>query len=143
MFKSTNVSDHMIAKPVLVSPETDIFEAIHLILVNKISGVTVVDDRKRPVGVLSELDCLKAILTGTYYQMVGGRVSDYMSKGEIDTISPNDDILLVAQSMLDHKRRRRPVVNDQGVMVGQVTCRQLLKALKEMDMPADPTERDV
>ena len=143
MFKSTNVSDHMITKPVLVNPEMDIFEAIHLILVNKISGVTVVDERKRPVGVLSELDCLKAILTGTYYQMVGGRVSDFMSSGEIDTISPNDDILLVAQSMLDHKRRRRPVVNSDGILVGQVTCRQLLKALKEMDMPADPTERHV
>lgn len=141
MFQSTRVSDHMLRKPVIVTPETDLFEAIHLILVNRISGLTVVDDRKHPVGVLSELDCLKAILTGTYYQMVGGRVSDYMTTGEIDTISPDDDILLVAQSMIDHKRRRRPVVGEAGTLVGQVTCRQLLKALKEMDMPADPSER--
>ncbi|HSG91887.1 MAG TPA: CBS domain-containing protein [Pseudomonadales bacterium] len=140
MFQSTRVSDHMLVKPVLVTPETDLFEAIHQILVNRISGLTVVDDQRRPVGVLSELDCLKAILTGTYYQMVGGRVSDYMTKGVIDVISPDDDILSVAQSMIDKKRRRRPVVNAEGVLVGQVTCRQLLRALKEMDMPPDPTE---
>lgn len=143
MFQSTRVRDHMLLKPVLVTPDTDLFEAIHLILVNKISGVTVIDEHRRPVGVLSELDCLKAILTGTYYQMVGGRVSEYMTRGPIDTISPDQDILSVAQSMLDHKRRRRPVVGENGTLVGQVTCRQLLKALKEMDMPADPTERNI
>lgn len=143
MFQSTRVSDHMLLKPVLVTPETDLFEAIHLILVNKLSGVTVIDEHRRPVGILSELDCLKAILTGTYYQMVGGRVSEYMTTGPIDTIAPGDDVLSVAQSMLDHKRRRRPVVDENGVLVGQVTCRQLLKALKEMDMPADPTERGI
>ena len=143
MFKSTSVSDHMLKKPVLVTPETDLFEAIHLILVNKLSGLTVVDEQKHPVGVLSELDCLKAILTGTYYQMVGGRVGDYMTSPVVDMVSPNDDILLVAQSMIDNKRRRRPVVGASGALVGQVTCRQMLKALKEMDMPADPTEQNV
>jgi CBS domain-containing protein len=143
MFQSTRVSDHMLLKPVLVTPETDLFEAIHLILVNKISGLTVVDEHRHPVGILSELDCLQAILTGTYYQMVGGRVADYMTRGEIDCIAPDDDILSVAQSMLDHKRRRRPVVDERGELVGQVTCRQLLKALKEMDMPADPSEQGI
>jgi len=141
MFQSTRVSDNMLRKPVLATPDMDLFEAIHLILVNRISGLTVVDGVRRPVGVLSELDCLKAILTGTYHQMVGGRVSEYMTSGAIDTISPDDDILAVAQSMIDHKRRRRPVVDETGVLVGQVTCRRLLRVLKEMDAPADPSER--
>lgn len=141
MFQSTRVRDHMLARPVLVTPETDLFEAIHLILVNRISGVTVVDGEGRPVGVLSELDCLDGILSGTYHQMVGGRVADYMTTGEIDVVSPDDDILTVARSMLDRKRRRRPVVDARGVLVGQVTCRQLLRALKEMDAPPDPGEQ--
>jgi CBS domain-containing protein len=73
--------------------------------------------------------------------MVGGKVADYMTRGEIDTVSPDDDIMTVARSMLDHKRRRRPVVDSRGVLVGQVTCRQLLRALKEMDVPRDPGEQ--
>lgn len=141
MLRSVNVSDYMLTHPVTVTPETDLFEAIHQILVNKISGVTVVDDDKKPVGILSELDCLQAILSGTYYGSVGGKVKDFMTAGEIETVGPNDDIIDVAQSMLEHKRRRRPVVNGAGVLVGQVTCRQLLKAIKDFDTPEDPTER--
>lgn len=142
MFRSTRVRDHMLRNPVLVRPDTDLFEAIHQILVHKISGVTVVDDDGRPVGVLSELDCLKAILTSSYHQMAGGLVRDVMTTGEIDTVAVDDDILLVAQSMLERKRRRRPVVNSEGRLVGQVTCRQLLKAVKDMQAPPDRRERD-
>ena len=43
MLKSVRVRDYMLTRPVVVAPDTDIFEAIHQILVNKISGVTVVD----------------------------------------------------------------------------------------------------
>jgi CBS domain-containing protein len=42
--------------------------------------------------------------------------------------APDDDIISVAESMLSNKQRRRPVVN-QGSLVGQITCRQLLGAL--------------
>ena len=38
------------------------------------------------------------------------------------------DIIGIAESMLANKQRRRPVV-DQGKLVGQITCRQLLGAL--------------
>lgn len=141
MIRSTRVSDYMILKPVLVTPETELFQAIHQILVNRISGVTVVDEAGRPIGMLSELDCLGGILTGTYHQSVGGKVKDYMTTGPIECVGPNDDIMIIAKSMLERKRRRLPVVNGEGVLVGQVTCRALLKALKDFDVPEDPTER--
>ena len=141
VYRSTRVSDYMLARPVLVTPETDLFVAIHQILSNRISGVTVIDEAGRPVGMLSELDCLDGILTGTYHQSVGGKVKDYMTTGPVECVGPNDDILLVAKSMLDRKRRRLPVVNREGVLIGQVTCRHLLKALKDFDAPEDPSER--
>ena len=132
----------MLTRPVVVKPESDIFEAIHQILVNKISGVTVVDEHNRPVGVLSELDCLRAILWATYHEEDVGchPVKDHMSS-PVETISPHDGIIEVAQSMLEHKRRRRPVVDVHGRMVGQLTCRQLLRAIKEFDHPPDPREQ--
>jgi CBS domain-containing protein len=132
----------MLTRPVLVTPETDIFEAIHQILVNKISGVTVVDDHHKPVGVLSELDCLRAILWATYHEEEVGvhPVKDHMS-APVETISPHESIIEVAQSMLEHKRRRRPVVDVHGRLVGQLTCRQLLRAIKEFDVPPDPREQ--
>jgi CBS domain-containing protein len=132
----------MLTKPVVVTPDTGIFEAIHQILVHRISGVTVVSDDNRPIGVLSELDCLRAILRATYHDEAVGThpVRKYMSEGA-ETVALDDDIIDVAQSMLDHKRRRRPVVDRQGRMVGQVTCRALLRAVKDFDVPPDPLER--
>jgi predicted transcriptional regulator len=44
--------------------------------------------------------------------------------------NPNDDIVDVATSMLEHRQRRRPVV-ENGKVVGQVTCRQILKVITE------------
>ena len=137
MNKSVKVRDHMLKRPILVHPDTDLFEAIHRILTAKISGVTVVDERDKPVGMLSELDALRAILSGTYYQEEVGTilVKDHMTVG-IETVGPDDDIIDVALSMLDHKHRRRPVVDSHGNLVGQLSCRQLLKGVKDFDVPA-------
>ena len=49
---------------------------------------------------------------------------------DVEVQHPHDDIVNVATSMLDHKHRRRPVVED-GLLVGQVTCRQILKVVTE------------
>ena len=52
--------NYMIKHPVTVTPDMSIFEASHKILEYKISGVCVVDEDNNLVGVLSELDCLRA-----------------------------------------------------------------------------------
>ena len=136
MTKSVKVRDYMLKRPVLVHPDSDLFDAIHKILTAKISGVTVVDDREKPVGMLSELDALRAILHGTYHQEGFGTilVGDHMTRG-CETVGPDDDIIDVAVSMLDHKHRRRPVIDSHGNLVGQLSCRQLLKGVKDFDVP--------
>ncbi len=142
MLRKVRVSDHMLTHPVIATPDTDLFDAIHLIIVNKISGITVVDERRRPVGVLSELDCLKALLNAAYYnEEVGDHPIRHHMVGPVECIDANDDIIHVAQSMIDHKRRRRPVVDSAGVLIGQLTCRRILKAVKEFELPEDPSER--
>jgi CBS domain-containing protein len=131
----------MIQRPVLVTPETELFRAIHEILTHKISGVAVVDERRRPVGMLSELDCLRAILTGSYHQELGEQlVREHMTVG-VECTMADEDVFDVAKSMLDHKHRRRPVLDEHGHMVGQLTCRQLLKAIKDFDVPSEWFER--
>lgn len=136
MQHSVDVNDFMVKRPVLVTPETELFEAIHQILRYKLSGVAVVDDDKHPVGMLSELDCLRAILSGTYYgEEVGTvRVADHMT-AKVECVHAHANVVDVAKSMLDHKRRRRPVVDDHNQLVGQITCRAILKCVKDFDVP--------
>lgn len=136
MKHSVDVKDYMVKRPVLVTPETELFEAIHQILRHKLSGVTVVDESKHPVGMLSELDCLKAILSGTYYGDEVGtiKVQDHMTPN-VECVQSHADVIAIAQSMIDHKHRRRPVINDQNQVVGQLTCRAILKCIKDFDVP--------
>jgi CBS domain-containing protein len=119
----------MVKKPIKVREEANLLDAMGLIIDNKISGVCVVDADDKLVGVLSELDCLRAILGATYNETGIGQAKDYMTK-EVISAHPNDDIVAVAQDMLQRGQRRRPVVED-GKLVGQITCRQLLSAVKQ------------
>lgn len=127
----TNISEFMIENPVCVNPAMNVYEAAHEILTNQVSGVTVIDENGKLVGMLSELDCLQAIVTSVYNgaDPGGALVSDIMTM-DVEVNDPEDEILAVAKSMLDHKHRRRPVVKD-GVLQGQLTCRQILKAVTD------------
>ncbi len=122
----------MLTNPVRVNADANLFEAIELITDHKISGLCVVDDNNRLVGILSELDCMRAILSTTYNEGGVGRVSEYMTRDNLVLANANDNIVELAQDMLRQKHRRRPVV-EYGKLVGQVTCRQLLIAVKNFN----------
>lgn len=131
MSYSLDLQDYMLQNPVKISADADIFDAVIMILENKISGLCVVDEANSLVGVLSELDCLRATLSAMYDSRTNvGTVRDYMT-ADVTTSSLHDDIVDVAEDMLRNNHRRRPVIKD-GKLVGQITCRQLLKALGEV-----------
>ena len=130
MLKSVGLRDYMISAPVKVQEDANLFDAMKAIIDNKVSGVCVVNENKALVGVLSEMDCLAAVLKATYNHVGVGAVSEYMTRDNIVVAHPSDDIIDVAQDMLLKKHRRRPVVED-GVLVGQVSCRQLLTAVNK------------
>ncbi|MGQ9425583.1 CBS domain-containing protein [Gilvimarinus sp. F26214L] len=130
MLGSIEVRDYMNPDPVKIDAGADVFEAISLIREHRISGLCVVDAEGQLVGVLSELDCLEAILSAAYDERTAvGTVGEYMTR-DVVTANVNDDILKVAGDMLKNKHRRRPVL-DHGRLVGQITCRQLLGAVKD------------
>jgi len=128
MLKSVNLRDYMLPNPVKVHAADNIMDAMKVIIDNKISGVCVVDDDANLVGILSELDCLRAVLGAVYNQSNVGVVRDHMSSDNLIVAHPNEDIVDVAQDMLIKSKRRRPVV-ENGKLIGQITCRQLLSAV--------------
>ena len=129
MLKSVNVRDYMLNHPVKVKADDNLLDAMQVIIDNKISGVCVVDANENLIGILSELDCLRAALAAIYNESGIGTVGQYMATDNLVVANPNEDIVDVAQDMLLKNKRRRPVVED-GRLVGQITCRQLLSAVK-------------
>ncbi len=115
-----------------------VFRVAYQILRCKVSGLCVIDDDNNLVGILSELDCLRAIVNaGEEAEMV--LVPDMMTT-EVESSHPHDDIFRGASSMLDNNHGRLPISVD-GKPVGQITCRQILKAIKDFAVPVDPSER--
>lgn len=142
MLRQLELRHYMVAHPVKLRPDASLLEAIHLILVNKVSGLCVVDEHNRLIGVLSETDCLRGVLSATYNDTGIGTVGEFMSSQNLYTASPGDPIVDVAADMLKRKIRRRPVVDSDGHLLGQITIRQILRAVKEFSSPKDATERD-
>ena len=124
------IKDYMNPNPMTVLPNANIAEVAKITLKHKLSGVLVVDSSKALLGMISELDCLKAMSDSIYHD---GRnaptlsAKDIMTK-EVTIVSPEAQLFDVVTSMLNQGQRRRPVVED-GKLIGQVTCRQLLKII--------------
>ena len=126
MLPSLELKQYMQAHPVTISSNRTVYEAAKIITSNKVSGIVVIDENRQIVGILSELDCLRVLLAGMYNdEGYGAAIVGEVMTRDVEVQSPEDDIVSVANSMLDHKHRRRPVVQD-GRLIGLVTCRQIL-----------------
>jgi CBS domain-containing protein len=131
MLHSVDLRDYMITNPIKVREDANLFDTMKIIIDTKVSGVCVINEDKTLVGVLSEMDCLAAILKATYNEVGVGLVNEYMTK-DVIVAHPSEGIINIAQDMLLKNQRRRPVVED-GKLVGQVSCRQLLTAVKKFN----------
>ena len=131
MLHSVDLRDYMITNPIKVKDDANLFDTMKIIIDNKVSGVCVINEEKDLVGVLSEMDCLAAILKATYNEVGVGLVNEYMTK-DVIVAHPSEGIINIAQDMLLKNQRRRPVV-ENGKLVGQVSCRQLLTAVNKFN----------
>ncbi len=112
------------------SPETEIAAAVETLLRRGYSGAPVVDGEGRPVGVLSEHDCIRVLAASLYEGWPTGTVADHMSKAN-ETIDLHADLLSVANTFARGQHRRLPVVCE-GKLVGLITRRDLMRALDRL-----------
>ena len=111
-----------------LSPETDIEDAVAMLLSRHVTGAPVVDDDNRVVGMLTEKDCLRLVAKGVNNNEMAGTVADYMTK-EVTTVPPEMDIYFAAGVFLQNYFRRLPVVVD-GKLIGAITRFDILRAIK-------------
>jgi CBS domain-containing protein len=128
--KSCLVKDYMARTLVTFKPDTDVLDAVHKLVENRIAGAPVVDDEGNLVGMLSELDCMKVALDASYHGRWGGPVRDYMT-ADTKTVDARMNIIDLAQVFIDSNFRRYPVLEDNR-LVGQISRRDVLRALQEI-----------
>ncbi len=127
------INHFMATDEITLHPDLIISKAIDILLHHKVTGVPVLDNNRKIVGMISEKDCLKLIVDSGYNNLPyeDKTVADYMSR-DVKSVSIDSDVLDVANEFLITNYRKFPVVNDEGKLVGQISRRDILKAIREI-----------
>lgn len=145
------VTEIMTPSPLTVTPTTPLKEAISILAKNQLSGLPVVDEDKKLVGVISESDLMWQetgvepppyimILDSVIYlenlsryeneihKALGQTVGEVMTKKPI-TINLNDTVKRAAQIFHDKKISRLPVIDNDDNVVGIITQGDIIRAM--------------
>jgi len=146
------VRDVMDSEPLTVSPDTNVESVIRLLREHEESGVPVVNEAGRCVGILTEADLVIPDEEGDLHlphhlNLFGGTVfieplkhfeerlrkavastAEDMMTADPTTIEPDADVREAARVIVDSGHNRLPVV-EHGRLVGVVTRVDVLQAL--------------
>ncbi len=145
------VAEAMTPLPVVVKPQTPLNEAIKILAERRVSGLPVVGDDDRLVGIISETDLMwqEAGVTPPAYIMfldsviflqnpatyerdlhkaLGQTVGEVMSKDPI-TIFADKPLKVAAQLMHERDVRRLPVVDKDNLVIGILTRGDIVRAM--------------
>jgi acetoin utilization protein AcuB len=125
------VREIMVSQPLILRPEQSVFTARELMIINGFESLYVVDKDGRPVGVVTTLT---AAIEDTKK-----KVSKVMT-AEVQTVPQTHSLHQAAEvfSRTDLSTLALPVVDDQGLMVGIVRVKDLVK---DLAASAEPTSR--
>ena len=135
--------DVMTVNVVSVSPDSPIREVVRLLLKYRISGMPVLDDALKVVGIVSEGDLLRpegsptrrswwleALSSGrtVSYEKAQGRTAGEVMTRDVITVGPEAPLEEIAALLERHHIKRVPVVED-GKLAGIVSRANLLHGL--------------
>jgi CBS domain-containing protein len=131
---------------VAVSPETPLREVAELLARHRISGVPVVDEERRVVGVVSEADIVRKeageelrsgllawILSEKHPGRLEARTAGEAMTSPPLTAPPERDVAEAARLMTQRQVNRLPVVDPLGQLIGIVTRADLVRAFIRSD----------
>ena len=121
--------DIMTRPVVRVGPATPVREAIVLLTEHCVAALPVVGEDDAVLGVFTEADALRSGITGAAPVVL---VATMMTT-PAETVGLDTDITEIARRMLGDRRRSIPVTDDDGVLVGIVSRRDMLSPLVRQD----------
>ncbi|MBD8071537.1 IMP dehydrogenase [Bacillus sp. PS06] len=126
----------VITDPFSLTPEHQVFDAEHLMSKYRISGVPIVNnlDEQKLVGILTNRDL-------RFIQDFSIQISDVMTKENLVT-APVGTTLEQAEKILQkHKIEKLPLVNEEGVLKGLITIKDIEKVIEFPNSAKDSVGR--
>ncbi|MGG4000614.1 IMP dehydrogenase [Anoxybacillus sp. CHMUD] len=115
----------VITDPFFLTPEHQVYDAEHLMSKYRISGVPIVNnaEEQKLVGIITNRDL-------RFIQDYSMKISDVMTKENLIT-APVGTTLAEAEKILQkHKIEKLPLVDDQGVLKGLITIKDIEKVIE-------------
>ncbi len=130
---------HVMSKTVTTVDEyAKIIDVIRLLVERNVTGLPVVDDGGRLLGMVTEKDILMMLL---YDPAVKGKtVADLMTT-ELVYFDEDEDIMKVFEILVKRNFRRVPILSE-GRLVGIISRRDIIKFLSERSGGAQKNNRD-
>ncbi len=122
-----NAKSIMTTRVITVKDHTPIREAIEILVDKKISGLPVVNDENKLVGLISEKDLLRLVFTG---EVDLGIVADFMTR-EVVALDEETDLLDVCEYLIDMNYKRIPILKDNR-LVGIISRRDMIRYILNM-----------
>lgn len=119
--------DIMSTRFLKLNPELDVYDAVDLLLNNRVANAPVVDSAGNLVGFLSEKDCMRCLLDEVYDSNPSIAVEQAMTR-DVRVITEETDVLAVADIFLQTPYRRLPVVRGRQ-LIGLISRRDFISAL--------------
>ncbi len=128
------ISKYMAKDLITFTAESEITEVIDTLLKHRISGAPVLNEKEEIIGVIDDKDCLHTLVDSVYHNVPIRKrhVKSYMTD-VYKTININADIVDAASVFLKSKYKRLLVVDDKGKLKGQISRRDILRAIKEVN----------
>ncbi len=115
----------MILNPVTVNPEASVKEALEIMERYRISGVPVVDNEGKLVGILTNRD-LRFIKATDYHKPV----SLFMTKDGLITAREGITLEEATDILQKYKVEKLPIVDEKGRIKGLITIKDIMKRKK-------------
>jgi CBS domain-containing protein len=112
----TKVGEIMIRNVITARPETSVTDVVQILAKNRITGLPVVTEDNRLIGVVSESDIIGK---------AGDTVAEIMTNGAY-TVSPDTLLEEAAEMLLRRRIRRLTVVEDENKLVGLLSRGDLI-----------------
>ncbi|MGB0452082.1 MAG: IMP dehydrogenase [Bacteriovoracaceae bacterium] len=113
----------MVMNPITVKPEQTLESVVSLTKQNKITGVLVVDNNEKLIGILTSRDM-------RFENDLSKTVKDVMtSKDKLITASVGVSLESARDQLHEHRIEKLPVVDETGVLQGLITIKDILKSI--------------
>jgi len=113
----------MIRNPVTVNPEQRIYDALELMKKYRISGIPVIDNTSKLVGILTNRDL-------RFSPNPNLKIRELMTKENLITAPVGTDFATAEKLLQQYKIEKLPVVDKNGKLKGLITYKDILKKIQ-------------